>query len=84
MLSKIVWPSKNKETTNRRKLHNEELRLTLLKLKLTLKMEEAWSSETFVSYHNTTRRQNPEELDLKLTLPFLRHSTMKAYGGVDV
>jgi hypothetical protein len=27
----------------------------------TLKMEVAGSSETLVSYHNTTRRQNPED-----------------------
>jgi len=29
-------------------------------------MEAAWRSETFVSYHNITRRHNPEELDLNL------------------
>jgi hypothetical protein len=33
---------------------------------IILKMEAARFSETLVSYHNTTRRQNPEDLDLNL------------------
>jgi hypothetical protein len=31
----------------------------------TLKMEAAWTSETSVSYHNTTGRHHPKDLDLK-------------------
>jgi hypothetical protein len=32
----------------------------------TLNMEAAWTSETIVSYYNTTWHHNPEELDLKI------------------
>jgi hypothetical protein len=31
-----------------------------------LKMEAAWISETLVSYHDTVRHYNPEELDVNL------------------
>jgi hypothetical protein len=34
-----------------------------------LKMEPALNSETLLSYHNTTRRHNPEEIDLKYHRP---------------
>jgi hypothetical protein len=34
----------------------------------TLKMEAVRTSETFVSYRNTTRRQNPEDLDFELEM----------------
>jgi len=37
---------------------------------MTLKMEAARSSETLVSYRNTTRHHNSEDLDLKVKFFF--------------
>jgi hypothetical protein len=39
-----------------------------LHLHFALKMEAARTPEKFVSYHNTTRQQNPEELNLYLNV----------------
>jgi hypothetical protein len=32
----------------------------------TLKMEAAWPTETLISYHNTTKRHKPGDLEMKL------------------
>jgi len=40
-----------------------------------MEMEAEWTSETSVSYHNTRRRQNSEELDLNIH----RRENLKRY-----
>jgi len=42
-----------------------KLTLNLVIVIWKLKMEAAWTPETLEFYHNTTRRHNPANLDLK-------------------
>jgi hypothetical protein len=43
-------------------------------------MEAAWTSETFITYHNTPQRHNPEDLDFKYqhVCNFYSNSTISA------
>jgi len=57
------------------------------KMKHTMKMETSKSSETLVSYHNTTRRQTPKGLDLNiqctLPIPKFYRNPSSSFGRTD-